>query len=442
MTELLEKDRNFIWHPYTQHKTAMQPFEVVWAEGSFLYTANGKSLFDAISSWWVLLHGHCHPYLIAKVQEQFSRLEQVLFAGFTHQPAVLLAERVLSLLPSQFSKVFYSDNGSTSVEIALKMCIQYWHNQGKSRKRILAFRHAYHGDTFAAMSVSERSMFTNPFSEFLFPVDFIDPPLRKSERGQSLQQMEAALSKEEYAAFIFEPLVQGSHGMLMQDADELSQLIQYAQEHNVLCIADEVMTGFGRTGKLFASEFLTCQPDIMCLAKGLTGGTMPLAMTICKEKIFEGFLSENKEHALYHGHSFTANPIACAASLASLDLLMKKECIDARKRIAENHSNFCKTIGEDTQAKHWFKDLRQQGTILAMEWNSSEQTGYTNKLRDEMYSYFIERGQLLRPLGNVLYILPPYCATAQDLEQTYSTIMDFGRSHFGSVQSSDAWKEV
>lgn len=430
MTELLEKDRNFIWHPYTQHKTATKPLEVVWAEGSFLYTADGKSIFDAISSWWVLLHGHCHPYLIAKVQEQFERLEQVMFAGFTHQPAVLLAERVLSLLSPEFSKVFYSDNGSTSVEIALKMCIQYWHNQGKAKRRILAFRHSYHGDTFGAMAVSDRGIFTNPFSEFLFPVDYIDPPLRNAERGNSLKQMEELLSKQDYAAFIFEPLVQGAGGMLMQDEKELSQLIQYAQEHQVLCIADEVMTGFGRTGKLFASEFLSVQPDIICLAKGLTGGTMPLAMTICKEKIFEGFLSEDKANTLYHGHSFTANPIACAASLASLDLLMKKESIEGRKRIAENHRNFCKTIDEDSRARNWFTDVRQQGTILALEWRSSEKTNYLHKLRDQMYEYFIERGQLLRPLGNVLYILPPYCASAQDLEQTYSTIMDFGRNHF------------
>lgn len=431
MTELLEKDQNCIWHPYTQHKTARKPLEVVWAEGSFLYTADGKSIFDAISSWWVILHGHCHPYLIAKVQEQFARLEQVIFAGFTHQPAVQLAERVLSLISPEFTKVFYSDNGSTSVEIALKMCLQYWQNQGKSKKRILAFRHGYHGDTFGAMSVSERGLFTESFSEFLFPVDYIDPPLRNAERGHSLRQLEEALQNyKDYAAFIFEPLVQGSGGMLMQDEGELSQLIQYAQEQDVLCIADEVMTGFGRTGKLFASEFLSTQADIVCLAKGLTGGTMPLAMTLCKEKIYEGFLSEDKSKTFFHGHSFSANPIACAASLASLDLLMKKECIESRKRIAESHKNFSKTLLEDAKAKNWFTDVRQQGTILALEWRTSESTNYQHSLRDKMYDFFLERGQLLRPLGNVLYILPPYSAATQDLELTYSTIMDFGRSHF------------
>lgn len=431
MTELLEKDRNYIWHPYTQHKTARKPLEVVWAEGSFLYTADGKSIFDAISSWWVILHGHCHPYISAKVQEQFVRLEQVIFAGFTHQPAVSLAERVLSLLPKEFSKVFYSDNGSTSVEIALKMCIQYWHNQGKAKRRILAFRHGYHGDTFGAMAVSERGPFTKAFSEYLFPVDYIDPPLRKAERGASLQQLKKALNNNEYAAFIYEPLVQGAGGMLMQDEGELAQLIQYAQENEVLCIADEVMTGFGRTGKLFASEFLTVQPDIMCLAKGLTGGTMPLAMTVCKEKVFEAFLSEDKANMLYHGHSFSANPIACSAALASLDLLMKKESVDGRKRIEECHKNFAKTLAADEHAKHWFTDVRHQGTILALEWCTSEQTHYHNTLRDQMYDFFLERGQLLRPLGNVLYILPPYCASVQDLEQTYATIMDFGHKHFG-----------
>ena len=325
--------------------------EVVWAEGSFLYTADGRSIYDAISSWWVILHGHCHPYLIAKVQEQLTRLEQVIFAGFTHQTAVTLAERVLALVPPGFGKVFYSDNGSTAVEVALKMSLKYWANLGQDKKRILAFHEAYHGDTFGAMAVSERGPFTSTFSSHLFPVDFIDPPLRNAERGRSLAQMEAILSKsQDYAAFIFEPMVQGSGGMLMHDANELSQLIKLAQEHNVLCIADEVMTGFGRTGKLFACEYLSQQPDIMCLAKGLTGGTLPLAMTLCKETIFEAFLADDRAKALFHGHSFTANPIACAAALASLDLLMKKDSKEGRKRIADHHRNFCATIVEDPQA--------------------------------------------------------------------------------------------
>lgn len=430
MTELLDKDHKHIWHPYTQHKTAGKPLEVVWAEGSFLYTADGRSMFDAMSSWWVILHGHCHPYLIAKVQEQFARLDQVIFAGCTHQPAVQLAERILTLLPPVFSKVFYSDNGSTSVEVALKMCIQYWRNQGKSKKRILAFRHGYHGDTFGAMAVSERGVFTETFSDFLFPVDYIDPPLRDQERGRSVQQMKELLVKNnDYAAFIFEPMVQGVAGILIQDESELSQLIQLAQENGVLCIADEVLTGFGRTGKLFATEYLSVQPDILCFAKCLTGGTIPLAMTICKEGIFEGFLSEDKSKTLFHGHSYTANPIACAAANASLDLLMKKESMDGRKRISESHKNFCKTVSEDSQARHWFKDIRHMGTLLALEWKSSEQSGYMNTFRDQMYHYLLDKGQLLRPMGNVLIISPPYSSSTQDLEQTYTAIMDFGRSH-------------
>ncbi len=430
MTDLLERDRKYIWHPYTQHKTEKDPLEVVWAEGSFLYTADGRSIYDAISSWWVILHGHCHPYMIAKVQEQLGRLEHVHFAGCTHQPAVTLAERILALLPG-FSKVFYSDNGSTSVEIGLKMALQFWSNQGVKKKKILALRGGYHGDTFGAMSVSDRSVFTNPFSDHMFAVDYVDPPLRKSTRGHAFNQLEALLNaSDEYAAFIFEPMVQGTGGMLMHDATELSQMIQLAQERKVLCIADEVMTGFGRTGKLFASEYLSQSPDIICIAKGLTGGTMPLAMTICREHVYEGFLSEDRTKTFFHGHSFTANPVACAAALASLDLLMKKESKEGRTRIATHHSDFCAAIDNDAQAKGWFNDVRQLGTILALEWKSSGQQHYLHGLRDTMYSFFLERGVLLRPLGTVLYILPPYSSAAQELEQTYSAIMDFGRSHF------------
>lgn len=431
MTELLDKDQRYIWHPYTQHKTAGSPLEVVWAEGSFLYTADGKSIFDAISSWFVILHGHCHPYLIAKVQEQFSRLEQVIFAGFTHQAAVQLGERVVSLLPEGYSKVFYSDNGSTAVEVALKMALQYWQNQGQMKKRILAFRGGYHGDTFGAMSVSDRGVFTQAFSEFLFPVDFIDAPLLSKPRGEALRELEKTLAAhQDYAAFIFEPMVLGVGGFLLQDETELSLMIRCAKEHGVLCIADEVLTGFGRTGKTFASEYLNEQADIICLAKGLTGGTLPLAMTVSSEAVYQGFLSDDKNKTFYHGHSFAANPLACAAALANLDLLLKKECRDARKRISESHKNFAKTLLEDSKAKTWFNDIRHLGTILALEWKTPQETHYHNSLRDRMYAFFLERGQLLRPFGNVLYIVPPYSAAVQDLEQTYSTILEFGHNHY------------
>lgn len=431
MSDLLDRDRKVIWHPYTQYKTAPMPHDVVWAEGSFLYTADGRSLFDAISSWWVILHGHCHPYLIAKVQEQFSKLDQVIFSGFTHQPAVQLAERVLSLLSPEFTKVYYSDNGSTAVEAAIKMSIQYWHNQGVDKKRFLTFRNGYHGDTLGAMSVSQRSVFNEPFSNFMFAVDYVDPPLLGNPRGDSLKQLQRCLEEnKDYAAFIFEPLVQGVGGMLVQDETELSDMIRLAKQHEVLCIADEVMTGFGRTGKLFASHYLTEQADFVCLSKGLTGGVLPLAMTVTNNKVFDGFLSDDKMKAYLHGHSFSGNPLACAAGLASLDLLMKKECIEVRKRIAESHHQFKNTVMEDAKAREWFKEVRHIGTILAFEWKTPEGSGYMNTLRDKMYDYFIERGQLLRPLGNVLYILPPYGSSSQDLEQTYSAIMDFGRSYF------------
>lgn len=429
---LLLKDKQYIWHPYTQHKTDLDTLEIVWAEGAYLYTDNGKSIFDAISSWWVVLHGHCHPYFAAKITEQLARLDQVMFSGFTHQPAIALAERVLGLLPKSFSKVFYSDNGATAVEAALKMSLQYWHNQGIPKKRIVAFRNGYHGDTFGAMSVSERSLFVRPFEEHLFHVDFIDPPLRNAPPNSSLNQLKDLLAQhKDIAAFIYEPLVQGSGGMLMHNAKELSQLIQLAQENQVICIADEVMTGWGRTGKLFASEFLSPQADIICLAKGLSGGAIPLAMTLCNDKIYNAFLSDDRSKAFLHGHTFSANPVACAASMASLDLLAKKDSIEGRKRIEEHHQHFCAELNKNTQARSWFRDVRMQGTILALEWQSAEASGYYSGFRDKLYRHFLDRGVLLRPLGNVTYVLPPYCSATQDLDAVYTAIMDFGKLHFG-----------
>lgn len=414
---LTARDEKVIWHPYTQMKNPLPHTPIVRGEGVYLYDEQGKKYIDAVSSWWVNIHGHAHPHIAAKVFEQLNTLEHVIFAGFTHEPAVQLAERLLPLLPGEQTKVFYTDNGSTAVEVALKMCLQYWVNTGKQvRKKIIAFKNAYHGDTFGAMSVSGRSIFTDPFNQLLFDVDFIELP-----NAQNIEQLKSRINylSNEVACFIFEPMVLGASGMLMYEAEYLDQLIETCQKHGILTIADEVMTGFGRTGKYFSCEALTNQPDIFCLSKGLTGGTMPLGVTTCNRKVFEAFLSDDKLKTLYHGHSFTANPVACAASLASLDILLEPETLQHIKRIETMHAAFAESIKGHPK----LKDIRQAGTILVMEWETGSDTTYLSGLRDQLYLYFLERGIVLRPLGNVLYILPPYVISDEDLVYIYQTIL-------------------
>ncbi|WP_214227592.1 adenosylmethionine--8-amino-7-oxononanoate transaminase [Pedobacter sp. B4-66] len=413
---LAERDKKVIWHPYTQMKNALPHIPIVRGEGVYLFDEYGKKYIDAVSSWWVTIHGHAHPHIAAKVAEQLKTLEHVIFAGFTHEPAVQLAERLLPLLPGKQEKVFYSDNGSTAIEVAIKMCLQYWVNTSKQpRTKIIAFKEAYHGDTFGAMSVSGRSIFTDPFASLLFDVEFIDLPNEKN-----IEQLKSKINylSNEVACFIFEPMVLGVAGMKMYEPHYLDQLIETCQKHGILTIADEVMTGFGRTGKYFSCEALTTSPDIFCLSKGLTGGTMPMGITTCNEKIFDAFLSEDKLKTLYHGHSFTANPISCAASLASLDILLKPETLENIHRVVAKHEAFALQIKDHPK----LKDVRQAGTILVLEWETGTDTSYLSGLRNKLYNYFLERGIILRPLGNIIYILAPYVISNDDLDYIYQTI--------------------
>ncbi|MCJ8211217.1 adenosylmethionine--8-amino-7-oxononanoate transaminase [Mucilaginibacter sp. RS28] len=414
---LAERDAKVIWHPYTQMQTAGLPVGIVKGEGAVLFDEDGKQYIDAISSWWVNLYGHAHPYIAQKISEQLTKLEHVIFAGFTHEPAVQLAERLLPLLPDNQKKAFYSDNGSTAIEVALKMCLQYWLNKGQKRTKILAFNNSYHGDTFGAMAVSGRSAFTAAFDELLFEVDFIDLPTR-----ENISDLKSHISnlRSELACFIFEPLVQGSAGMLMYEAQYLDELLHHCRQEQVLTIADEVFTGFGRTGKRFASEYLTAQPDIMCFSKGLTGGTMALGLTTCTQAIYDAFLSQDKMKTLFHGHSFTANPIACTAALASLDLFESDDTLANIQRIKQRHSVFM----EQVKVHPKIRAVRQTGTIIAMEWETGEQTSYLSSLRDRIYNYFLDAGIILRPLGNIIYILPPYCITDRQLDYIYRKILD------------------
>jgi adenosylmethionine-8-amino-7-oxononanoate aminotransferase len=413
---LAERDQQLIWHPYTQMQTAGLPVPIVKGEGALLYDADGKTYIDAVSSWWVNLHGHCHPHIAARIAAQLQQLDHVIFAGFTHEPAVQLAENLKRILPPNQSRFFYSDNGSTAVEVALKMAFQYWYNSEKPKNKIIAFRDSYHGDTFGAMSVSSRSAFTQPFSQYLFEVLFIDVPVPGKEET-AVQQLKELAGRDDIAAFIYEPLVLGTAGMVMYSPEILNQLIQICRDNNILTIADEVMTGFGRTGKYFASDHVSEKPDIMCFSKGLTGGVMALGLTTCSDAIFNAFLSTDKAKTFFHGHSYTGNPIACAAALASLEILEKPETMQQIEQIGNWHTAF----KERLQQHHACKSIRQTGTILAVELATGP-TSYFNQVRDALYNLSLANNVILRPLGNIIYIIPPYCITGEQLNQVYTVI--------------------
>lgn len=416
---LQEKDKQYIWHPFTQMQTAPLSIPIVKGEGAYIYTQDGKKILDAVSSWWTNIHGHSHPYIANAVHEQFNTLEHVIFAGFTHPKAVELAERIIGKLP-YLNKVFFSDNGSTAVEVSIKMAFQYWYNKKENKTKIIAFNDAYHGDTFGAMSVGGRNTFNTPFDPFLFDVEFIDVPTPGNEERVK-QQLEEKVKNDDVAAFIFEPLVQGSAGMVMYSPEILNELIGICKSHDVLAIADEVMTGFGRTGKFFAADYINNKPDIIALSKGLTGGTMPLGLSVCSNKIYNEFLSNDHSKTFFHGHSFTGHPLACAAACASMDLMEKSETWQQIEMIVDEHQKFAKKITTHPR----FKNVRQQGTILAMEFNTDNSTSYFNNFRDTLYNYFLDKNILLRPLGNVLYILPPYCITKENLNRIYNAIEEF-----------------
>ncbi len=420
MLELSDLDKKNIWHPFTSLEGSPEPILVERAEGLYLYTPDGRKIMDAISSWWVNLHGHSHPVIAKAVSQQAKKLEHVIFAGFTHEPAIRLSENLLSILPGNFSKIFYSDNGSTAVEVSLKMAMQYWHNKGVERKKIIALEGSYHGDTFGAMAVGDRSIFTTPFSPYLFEVDFVSFPSTGNEEI-TIVQFKKLIQSGNVAAFIYEPLIQAAGGMRTYSENVLNQLLQLAKQKDVICIADEVFTGFGRTGKLFASDHVTEKPDLIALSKGLTGGTLPLGVTAVSEKILSAFQNSEIIKTFFHGHSFTANPIACAAANASFELLMKDDCQKSILRISNQHKEFATQLNSIPTVK----EVRVLGTILAIELVSKESTSYVNSSRKKIYSYFLERDILLRPLGNTFYIVAPYCITSEELTHLYGEIRTF-----------------
>lgn len=419
--ESIPQNSSPVWHPYTQMKTALAPMEISRGEGAWLYRTDGSRILDLISSWWVNLHGHAHPHIVSRIATQAAQLEQVIFAGFTHQPAIQLATTLCQILPGNPDKIFYSDNGSTSIEVGLKMAFQYWDNLNSPRHKILAFRNSYHGDTFGAMSVSARSVFTRPFIQQLFEVEFLPDPLPENI-PQCLDIIRTCAEANNTAAFIYEPLVLGSAGMIMYESEILNQLLTACKETGILLIADEVMTGFGRTGTMFASEQCIVKPDIICLSKGLTGGFLPMGVTSASAEIYAAFHQNDRMKTFFHGHSYTANPLACTAALASLELFETESTLEKIKNIEDLHH----AVIQNFQAHPMVTHARVKGVILALtlkDGNSGPE--YLSEMGPVIYSWFLDRGMLVRPLGNVLYLLPPYCISNKELQETYSQIHNF-----------------
>jgi adenosylmethionine-8-amino-7-oxononanoate aminotransferase len=410
-------DAAHVWHPYTQHGVVREFTPVVAGEGAYLVQADGTRLLDAISSWWVTLHGHAQPEIAQAVAEQARTLEQVIFAGFTHEPAARLAAELAGVLPEGLTRVFYSDDGSTAVEVAVKMALQYWQLRGERRPLVAALENAYHGDTFGAMSASARSVFTAAFDSLLFEVARLPDP----SEGDTLAALDRLLDERggELAAVIVEPLLLAAGGMRVWSEETLRALRQRTEAAGVLLIADEVATGFGRTGPLFACQRAGVSPDIVCLSKGVTGGFMPLGVTVARDEIFQAFVSEDRRRTFFHGHSFTGNPLACAAARASLRLLVDDACTRRRQAIETAHrAGLARLAGHPRVS-----GARVIGTIAAFELDAAE--GYLSPVGRRLETFARGEGVLLRPLGSTVYLMPPYCATGDEVDNVYGVIGRF-----------------
>lgn len=407
-----------IWHPFTQHGLEPVMTPIARAEGAWLETPAGKRIFDGVSSWWVITHGHGHPKIIEAIRAQAEQLDQVIFAGFTHGPAEAVAAGLLKIAPEGLRYSFFSDSGSTSVEVALKMALGYWRNTGQTRSRILALEDAYHGDTIGTMSAGARGVFNAAYEPLLFEVGRIPRP--KPHHAQpTFDALEIACRKGDVAAFICEPLILGAGGMLMYDADTLKEMHRICKAHDVLFIADEVMTCFGRTGTVFACEQAGISPDILCLAKGLTGGSIPLAVTMCSAPIYDAHFSKDRSRTFFHSSSYTANPIACAAAAANLEVWRTEPVIERILSVTQNQALCLNDLASDAR----FLNLRQLGTITAFELGDA-QAGYLADVALKLRALLLERGVLLRPLGSTIYVMPPYCTTKDELKFVYRSIVD------------------
>lgn len=412
---LKERDKKHIWHPLTQHKLHPEALAITKAKNCILTDEDGKTYIDAIASWYTCMYGHCNPYITERVYQQMQQLDQVVFSGFTHEPAVKLSEALIEILPDNQEKLFFNDNGSTSVEIGIKMALQYHFNKGEKRNTLIAFQDGFHGDTFGAMSVSGLSVYNGPFEDLLLDVKRIPTPNGENHE-EILAQLETIVTQHKVAGFIYEPLVQGAAAMKMHDKAGLELILQFCKKHNIITVADEVMTGFGKTGTYFASNQLNTKPDVMCLSKALSAGLLPMAITSCSKKIYDAFYSNDIAKGLFHGHTYSGNPLACTAALAGIELLTSKEIQDNISTIITSH----KTFGKHIRQHHKVASIRQTGIIFALDLNIKMER-YGN-LRDKLFNFFMSKGVFLRPLGATIYILAPYTISKKELEKVYVTI--------------------
>lgn len=399
----------------TQHKTAAAPLGIVKAKGAVFWDEEGREYIDGIASWYTSMYGHGNEHIVNAMTAQMKQLDFVLFSGFTHEPAVQLSERLLPLLPNKQAKIFFNDNGSTAVEAGIKMALQYHHNHGEKRDTLIAFEDGFHGDTFGAMSASGLSSYNGPFADFLLKVERIPVPQADNLEG-IISQLQDIIDKHDCAAFVYEPLVQGAAGMKFHSARGLDALLELCQKAGIICIADEIMTGFGKTGRNFASEYMEHTPDIMCLSKALTAGMFPLSITSCSQAVFDRFLSDEVSKGFFHAHTFSAHPIGCAAVLAGLDLLESTEILERRQYIKNAHEQFVAEVKDHPKVAN----ARCIGVILAIDLNI-EMERYGN-LRDQLYGFFMQQGVILRPLGNTVYVLPPFVITDGQLGTIYDAI--------------------
>ncbi|MHA6279230.1 adenosylmethionine--8-amino-7-oxononanoate transaminase [Salinimicrobium sp. CAU 1759] len=415
INSLSNRDKKHLWHPLTQHKLSGDMLAIVKAKGALLYDEQGKEYIDGISSWYTAVYGHCNDKITAKVAAQMQELDQVVFSGFTHEPAVALSEALIDILPANQEKLFFSDNGSTATEVGIKMALQYHHNMGNDRKVLLAFEEGFHGDTFGAMSVSGLSVYNGAFEDHFLKVLRLPVPVGNNNT-EVLNLLKKHISEEKIAGFIYEPLIQGAAGMKLVDPEGLDEILKVCKQNKILTIADEVMTGFGKTGKNFASEYLVTEPDIICMSKALTAGLLPMAVTSCTLEVYNAFYSDELAKGLFHGHTYTANPLACTAAFAGIELLTSDEIQEDIKRVMEAHSAFRERIKNHPKVTN----LRQLGVILAFELNvEMERYG---SLRNRLFEHFMQEGVFLRPLGSTIYIAAPYVTTNEQLEKIYASI--------------------
>jgi adenosylmethionine-8-amino-7-oxononanoate aminotransferase len=412
-----------IWHPFTQHALTPDFPLVTRGEGAWLHldsnNGSGSKLLDAISSWWVITHGHRQPRIVDAIKRQADKLDQVIFANFTHQPAEDLAHGLLEFVPDSLAHVFYSDSGSTAVEVALKMALGFWRHQAKPRTKIIALEHAYHGDTVGTMSAGARGVYNAAYEPLLFDVARLAFP--QGAARDTLAALEDAA--KDAAALIVEPLICGAGGMLMYDAEILRRMKAICERHGTLFIADEVMTGFGRTGTFLACDQAGIAPDILCLSKGITGGSLPLAVTLCTSAIFEAHYSTDRARTFFHSSSFTANPIACAAARANLDIWKSEPVRDRIAALGNLQEERLAPFRNDTR----FENIRRLGTIAALDLKVPD-PGYLAEVTPRLTAFFHQREVLLRPLGNTIYVMPPYCVTAAELDLVYDAIAQAAES--------------